>query len=173
MSLQEKLNEQNAAEKLVQANEKAENQRKERRRKTVKGSHLTDTFVKLAEEAGCDLRTNNGFHVIVGKAGKSLRIYVAKRGGIVHLLGFSVNDPACRVVSKEEAKEKHMGRVQGELTLDKTDDEVLAAFRQALTVINTPLPEAPKKERKPRKAKATEATTEAPAAPAEEAAAQA
>jgi hypothetical protein len=155
-------------EKLEQANKKAEAQKAERRRKTVKGSHLTETFLTLAREAGCDLRDNNGFHVIVGKAGKSLRIYVAKRGGIVDLLGFSVQDKAVRQISKEEAKEKHMGRVQGRLDLEQTDEAILTAYRAALVVINTPLPEPEKKPRAPRKPK--EPTTEAvqaPAAPAE------
>jgi hypothetical protein len=126
--------------KLMEANQKAEEQKAERRARVVKGSHLTQKFVDLAREAGCDIRDNTGFHVITGKAGKALRIYVARRGGIVDLLGFSVQDPAVRQISKEEAKAKHMGRVEGRLDLDKTDDEVLNAYASALKVINVPAP---------------------------------
>lgn len=126
--------------KLAEANKKAEAQKAERRARVVKGSHLTQKFVDLAKEAGCDVRENTGFHVITGKAGKSLRIYVARRGGIVDLLGFSVQDPAVRQIPKEEAKAKHMGRVQGRVDLDKTDEEVLRAYGEALKLINVPAP---------------------------------
>lgn len=149
--------------KLEQANKKAETQKAERRARVVKGSHLTEKFIELATEAGCDIRQNTGFHVIVGKAGKSLRIYVAKRGGIVDLLGFSVQDEAVTQISKELAKEKHMGRVEGRLDLEKSDEAVLNAFRQALAVINVPAPVAEPKVKRERKAK-TEATT-APVVP--------
>ena len=146
-------------EKLAQANQKAENQKAERRARAVKGSHLTETFVKLAEEAGCDVRQNTGFHVIVGKAGKGLRIYVAKRGGIVDLLGFTVQDDAVIQITKEVAKAKHMGRVEGRLDLDKSDEAVLAAYRQALDVINVPAPVVEPKPKRERKAKAETAET--------------
>ena len=147
-------------EKLAEANKKAENQKAERRARTVKGSHLTQAFVQLATEAGADIRENTGFYVIVGKSGKSQRIYVAKRGGIVDLLGFTLTDAAVRQISREEAKEKHMGRVQGRLNLELSDADILSAFKGALKVISTP---APVVERKAKKAKrATETTTVAP-----------
>lgn len=150
--LKAKLEEQNK-QKLQEATVKVAEQKKERRARTVKGSHLTETFLELARDAKCNLRANNSFHVITGAAGKSLRIYVAIRGGIVDLLGFSVNDPAVTQISAEVAKEKHMGRVQGRLDLEKPDADVIAAYKRALEVLNTPLPEkekAPKKERKPK-----------------------
>lgn len=143
--------------KLAEANKKAEAQKAERRARVVKGSHLTQKFVDLAREAGCDIRENTGFHVITGKAGKALRIYVARRGGIVDLLGFSVQDPAVRQISKDEAKAKHMGRVQGRLDLDKSDEDVLKAYGEAIRLINVPAPAKAEKKAKP----------EAPAAPAE------
>lgn len=151
--------------KLEEANKKAETQKAERRARSIKGSHLTEQFVELASKAGCDIRQNTGFHVIVGKAGKSLRIYVAKRGGIVDLLGFSVEDPAVIQISREDAKKKHMGRVFGRMDLGRTDAEVLGAYRKALVVLNTPLPEKPAKEKRERKAKP--AGTTPPAAKAE------
>jgi len=152
-------------QKLEQANQKAETQKAERRARTVKGSHLTEQFVNLAKEAGCTVRENTGFHVIVGAAGKSLRIYVARRGGIVDLLGFTVQDKSVEQISKEVAKAKHMGRVQGRMNLDLTDDEILAGFRLALGVINVPAPVVEPKVKRVRKAKETVAvetiTTEA------------
>ena len=158
-------------EKLEQANKKAEDQKAERRRKTIKGAHLTEQFVTLAKEAGCDVRENTGFHVIVGKAGKSLRIYVAKRGGIVDLLGFSVQDEAVRQISKAEAQEKHMGRVQGRLNLELSDEAVLAAYQLALGVINVPAVEVEKAPRKPR-AKKEETVEASPAVVTDEVTAQ-
>lgn len=137
-------------EKLAEANKKAEAQKAERRARSVKGSHLTDKFVKMAQDASCQVGENTGFHVIQGLAGKSLRIYVAKRGGIVDLLGFTIDVPAVKQISREEAKAKHMGRVFGRFDLDRPDEEVLAAFGKALEALNVPQPEkpakAPKKE---------------------------
>jgi hypothetical protein len=126
----------NLKEKLEQANKKVEKQRAERRARVIKGSHLTDTFVKLATDAGCDVRPNTGFHVIVGRYGKGRRIYVAKRGGIVDLLGFSVDHPAIRQVSKEEAQAKHMGKVQGRFLLDGPDEQIVEAFTAAVNCLN-------------------------------------
>jgi hypothetical protein len=130
---------ENLTEKLVEANKKAENQKAERRARTVKGSHLTKTFIDLAVAAGVDVRENTGFYVLQGVAGKALRIYVAKRGGIVDLLGFTVAGPAVRQVSKDEAKAKHMGRVQGRLNLELSDDSIIAAYREAVKLITTPV----------------------------------
>ena len=143
--------------KLAAANTKAETQKTERRARAVKGAHLTEKFVSLAKDAGCTVRENTGFYVIVGPAGKSLRIYVAIRGGIVDLLGFSVQDKAVLQISKEVAKAKHMGRVQGRLDLEKSDDEVLAAYSAALAVLSVPAPVIEPKPKRERKAKAVEA----------------
>lgn len=150
--------------KLEQANKKAEKAKAERRARAVKGSHLTEKFVAVAREAGCDIRENTGFHVITGKAGKSLRIYVAKRGGIVDLLGFSVEHDAVRQISREEAKAKHMGRVFGRLDLDKADEAVLEAYGKAVEALNVPAPEKPAAEKKV-KAKKEEAAPAVEAVP--------
>lgn len=102
----------------------------------IKGSHLTDTFVQLATNAGCDVRPNTGFHVIVGKYGKARRIYVAKRGGIVDLLGFSIEHPEVRQITREEAQAKHMGKVQGRFLLAGDDQTIIDAFTQSLARLN-------------------------------------
>lgn len=147
-------------DKLAEASEKAIKQKKERRARVIKGSNLTEQLVALAKGAGLEVRENTGFFVFSGPAGKNVRIAVAKRGGIVDLLSFSVDSPAVRQVSKEEAEAKHLGRVQGRITFDAPDDVTLAAFAQAVTVLNVPSTEPVKTPRVPRVPKAV-----TPAAP--------
>jgi hypothetical protein len=145
----------NFKELLEKASQKAIAAKAERRHRTIKGSHLTDRLLEAARVAGMEIRENSGFNVISGKAGKSVRIYVAKRGGLVDLLGFTIQDPAVIQISKEEAKLKHMGRVEGRLNFDKTDEEIVAVFGLALERLNVPGPvETPKAPRKPRAPKA-------------------
>jgi hypothetical protein len=144
-------------EKLEQANKKAETQRKERRARVVKGSHLTEQLVTIGKDAGLTMRENTGFYVFSGKAGKNVRIAIAKRGGVVDFLSFSVESPAVRQVSKQEAQDKHLGRVEGRIAFDGTDEETIAAFKQAVTVLDTERPEpvaTPKPPRTPRIPKA-------------------
>ena len=127
--------------KLAEASEKAVKQKKERRARVVKGSHLTDTLVGIAKEMGLNIRENTGFYVVSGPAGKNVRIAIAKRGGIVDFLSFTIDTPAVRQVSKEEAVEKHLGRVQGRIAFDSSDEETLEAFRNAVQVLLIPAPE--------------------------------
>lgn len=159
-------------QKLEQANKKAETARKERRARVVKGSHLTEQLVQLGRDAGLNVRENTGFYVLSGKAGKNVRIAIAKRGGVVDFLSFTVSSPAVRQVSREEAQQKHLGRVQGRIAFDGTDEETVAAFKQALVVLNTEAkveekaPKAPRAPRAPKapKAEETAAPVAAPAA---------
>ena len=156
-------------EKLAKANEKATEQKAERRARVVKGSHLTEQLVQLGKDAGLTLRENTGFYVFSGKAGKNVRIAVAKRGGVVDFLSFSVTSPAVRQVTREEAAQKHLGRVQGRIAFDGTDEETITAFKAAVEVLNTEakVEEKPAKEKKVKAEKAPEAP-EAPAAEAAE-----
>lgn len=147
-------------QKLEQANKKAETQRKERRARVVKGSHLTEQLVQLGRDAGLNVRENTGFYVLSGKAGKNVRIAIAKRGGVVDFLSFSVPSAAVRQVSREEAQQKHLGRVQGRIAFDGTDAETVEAFKQAIEVLST---EA-KVEEKPVKAPRAPKAPKAPAA---------
>ncbi len=155
-------------QKLADANKKAETQKKERRSRVVKGSNLTEQLVQLGRDAGLSVRENTGFYVLSGPAGKNVRVAIAKRGGVVDFLSFTVSSPAVRQVSREEAQQKHLGRVQGRIAFDGTDEETVAAFRLAVAVLNTPAPVAePKAPRAPKAPEAPAATAEA-LAPAQE-----
>lgn len=137
-------------QRLEQANTKAETQRKERRARVVKGSHLTDQLVKIGKDAGLTMRENTGFYVFSGKAGKNVRIAIAKRGGVVDFLSFSVDSTAVKQVSKEEAAAKHLGRVEGRIAFDGTDEETIAAFTKAVWVLNTERAEPVKAPKTPK-----------------------
>ena len=125
-------------QKLAEAGEKAVKQKKERQARAVKGAHLTEQLVQIARDAGLSIRENTGFFVISGPAGKNVRIAVAKRGGIVDFLSFTVNSPAVRQISREEAAEKHLGRVQGRIAFDGTDEETIQAYNEAVNVLLVP-----------------------------------
>ena len=130
-------------EKLAESAKKVEEQKQERRKKTVKGSHLVEQFIALARETNLTIAEDTGFYTITGRSGKTHRIRVAKRGGTVDLMAFSVEGPAVRQVSREEAKEKHFGKVCTRFVLDNPDELVLADFRKALVVIDIEPPPAP------------------------------
>ena len=136
--------------KLAEASEKAVKQKKERRARVVKGAHLVDTLVSIAKNAGLNIRENTGFYVVSGPAGKNVRIAIAKRGGVVDFLSFTVNSEAVRQVSKEEAAEKHLGRVQGRIAFDASDELTLAAFNTAVNVLLEPAKEPVKQPKAPK-----------------------
>ena len=154
-------------EKLAKANQKAETQKKERRARVVKGSHLTEQLLQIGRDAGLNVRENTGFYVLSGPAGKNVRIAIAKRGGVVDFLSFTVSSPAVRQVSREEAQQKHLGRVQGRIAFDGTDEQTIAAFKQAVAALNTPAPVVEKAPKAP-KAKKVEEPAAPVAAPAAE-----
>lgn len=142
-------------QKLEAAGKKAVEQREEKRARTIKGSHLVPQLVELAKAAECDIRSDKSFHVIVGKAGKALRVSVAQRGGVVYLVGFSIAHPAVKEITEESARARHIGRARGEFDFETGDEAIVEAFKAALERINVPAPaEEPKKERKPRVPKA-------------------
>lgn len=142
------------AQKLQAAGEKAEAQKAARRERVVKGSHLLPKLLEQATAASLNLEDMSGFTKITG-ANKKLRVLVAKKGGRVDLSGFTVEADAVRQITEQEAREKHLGKVRGQIDFNKSDDEVLAAFSAALTELkNAPAP-----------AKTEEPASEAEAAP--------
>ena len=138
--------------KLEQANEKVVKAKAERTAKVVKGAHLTEQFLSLATEAGLTVTPSKSgaFNVITGAAGKARRIYVSTRGGTVDFSGFTVETDAVNQISEEEAKAKHLGAVRGRINFNASDEDILAAYNQALTVTNTALPEKEKPVKTPR-----------------------
>ena len=151
--------------KLAEASEKVEKQRKERRTRAVKGSHLVEAIKAKCDAAGLTFRENSGFYVFSGPAGKNVRIAIARRGGVVDFLSFTVDSPAVTPITPEVAAAKHLGRVQGRIAFDGTDEETLAAIDEAIKVLLTPAVEPVKVPRAPRtpKVKVPVATAEVPA----------
>jgi len=118
-------------EKLMAAGEKAETQKQARRERVVKGAHLLPQLKDLATAAGLNVEEKSGFlKVSAGVKGKN--VYLAKKGGRVDLSGFSVEAAAIRQISEQEAREKHLGKVRGQLDFNQSDEQVLEAFTAAL-----------------------------------------
>jgi hypothetical protein len=141
------------AEKLAAAGEKAEAQKAARRERVVKGSHLLPKLKELATAAGLETKENSGFLKINGGV-KGKNVLIAKKGGRVDLSGFTVEAAAVKQLSETEAREKHLGKVRGQIDFNKTDDEVLEAFSGALVELKVAPPAPPAKA----------AATETPAA---------
>jgi hypothetical protein len=133
------------ADTLKAAGKKAVIENAARREHQVKGSHLLETLKNKAVAAGLTIVDQTSFLKITGTS-KSKRVYVAKKGGRVDLNGFTVESPAVRQMSEEEAKEKHLGNVRGQLDFEQPDGLVLEAYDAALAVLLAPAPEvqAPK-----------------------------
>lgn len=156
-------NDNEMAEKLKAAGEKAEKQKAVRRERQVRGSHLVKTsegvdgpLVTKPRDAGLEVDEKSGFLKITG-ATKGRAIYVAKKGGRVDLSGFTVQASAVKQITEEEARDKHLGKVRGQLDFTQADADVLAAFDLALAELGGPKPAASP-------APAAEAAPEAPKA---------
>jgi hypothetical protein len=132
-------------EKLKKAGKKAEAQKAARRERTVKGSHLLPQLLSEDRVKGLTTEDKSGFTKIVGKT-KGRAIYVAKKGGRVDLSGFTVESPAVAQITEEDARQKHLGKVRGQLDFNAADDAVLAAYDAALEVLAQEPAEAPKAE---------------------------
>lgn len=141
-------NESGMAEKLENAGKLAEEQKAQRRERAVKGSHLLAAHLELAKRDGLTVQDKTGFHRIVGVAtGKA--VYVAKKGGRIDLSGFTIDHSAVSQLTAEEAKDRHLGKVRGQLDFNQSDEDVTAAYLLALEELLVPPPApAPKAEKK-------------------------
>lgn len=156
------------AEKLENAGKKAEKQKAERRERTVKGSHLQTAFVTLAKETGLTYVEKSGFAQVQGKR-KNHKVYIALKGGRVDFSGFSVQHEAVTQISEEEAKTQHLGRVRGSIDFDKSDEQVMEAFKAGLAeLLVEPPPELKKAPAAKKEETKVETTTEQPAATSEQ-----
>jgi hypothetical protein len=154
-------------ERLRAAGKKVETERAERKTKTVKGGHLKDAFLEKAKLTdGLNVEEKSGFYKITGPT-KGRTVYLATKGGRVDLSGFSVDHPAVVQISAEEAKEKHIGKVRGQLDFEQDDEAVTAAFSAALVELSAEVPEEPKPE-KPKKEKKAPRPPKAEKEPSEE-----
>ena len=115
--------------KLIAAGKKVERQRKERRARTVKGSHLVDAMIDATKEFTVDKKSS--FYKITGTQ-KGRAVYVLIKGGRVDLSGFNIDDIAVVKITEEEAKKRHLGRVRGQLNFAHPDSVVMESFRTIL-----------------------------------------
>lgn len=120
--------------RLIGAGEKVVKMRTERRSKQVKGSHLLDDMLKTARDF--DIDEKSSFYKITGKM-KDKAVYVVRKGGRVDLSGFAVEHPAITTISEEEARQRHLGRVRGQINFKENDDSVMDAFTKALEYLTT------------------------------------
>lgn len=154
-------------EKLDAANKKAEDQKAAARAKVVKGAHLLNALLDEKTLDGLTVEENKSFKKITGIA-KGKAVYVAKKGGRVDLSGFTLDSPAVTKLTEEEARDKNIGRVRGQFNFGASDDEVLAAYAEALAELRIPTPEPEPKVKAPKAAapaptETTETTPEASA----------
>mgnify|MGYP005811719051 CR=1 FL=1 len=138
--------------KLEAAGQKAEEQKAERRARVVKGSHLLPEINKLVTESGLKTKDNTGFLIVFGNE-NGRKICVAKKGGRVDISGFDLSNPAVISITAEEAKEKHLGKVRGQVDFDQDDAAVLGAVSAALASLQEVV-EKPAPAKKEKKAKA-------------------
>lgn len=134
--------------RLNNATKKIQDEETQRREKTVKGSHLLQPMLEIANKQGLKVEERTGFHKITG-AVKNIVVYLAKKGGRVDLSGFDIDAEGVTKISKEEAQAKHIGKVRGQLNFELPDETVLAAFTAAVAFVAAAKPE----EKKPKVAK--------------------
>jgi len=118
-------------QKLEEAGRKVERQKKERRSRVVVGSHLLDEMLRMASSVGLCVDENKSFHKITGTVEKRA-VYIATKGGRVDLSGFDIDHPSCNKISEDDAKQRHLGRVRGQLDFSKGDVQTIEAFEKAL-----------------------------------------
>lgn len=117
--------------KLLAAGRKVERQKKERRAKTIKGSHLLDDMLQSAESKNKTVDKKSGFYKITSNT-KGHAVYVSIKGGRVDLSGFCIEHDSVKPISAEEAKSRHIGRVRGQIDFTKDDNSIMEAFNLAL-----------------------------------------
>jgi len=122
--------------RLVSAGKKVERQRKERRQRQVKGSHLLDEMLSLAGKSGLQQEEKSSFYKISGST-KGRYVYVATKGGRVDLSGFCFDHKAVTTITEDEATRRHLGKVRGTLNFDVGDESAMQAYQKALSLLNS------------------------------------
>ena len=119
--------------RLIAAGKKVERQRKERRQRQVKGSHLLEEMLSAA--SGFEIDEKSSYYKIMGTA-KGRKVYVAVKGGRVDISGFSMDHPCVTNISADEARKRHLGSVRGQFDFTMPDPNVMEAFEKALQMLN-------------------------------------
>lgn len=157
------------ADKLAAAGEKAKAAKAARTMKVVKGASLNPTFLEAVTAAGLKSEEKSGFYKVTSDA-KGKALYLARKGGRVDLSGFTVTNDAVTQISEETAREKHLGKVRGQLNFElagtpEGEAQLTAAFKAALVELAVPLPVVEKPAKAPKAPKAeTAPAADAPAA---------
>lgn len=119
--------------KLKEAAKKIEAETAEKREIRSGGSlSLVTPMLDIAKQMGLSCDEKSGFYKIVG-AQKGRAVYLAKRGGRVDISGFTVDDVVgVTVISEEEAKRRHIGKVRGQMLFDGSDETLVSSFKTVL-----------------------------------------
>ena len=153
----ETLTTEQLTERLAQGAKIVEAEAKSRREREVKGSHLLEPMLAaLRAEPTLHVEEKTGFFKATLVGSKGNVINVARKGGRVDFCGFTVDSPALVQVSKEDAKARHLGKVQAQMDFTKTDEEVMTAFNAGIAILLVPIPGSVKPPRKPKVDKVVE-----------------
>lgn len=105
---------------------------KTRKRKHERDPEFTKKLVDMAIESGLSVERKKTFHKVTGpQPGRAL--YVAVDALRADFNGFTVDHPAVRQISAEEARDSHLGGVRGQLKFedrDAAEEAFIAALGQ-------------------------------------------
>jgi hypothetical protein len=113
------------------ADDQAKQMMVEIREQKVTGSKLVDRLLDVASTKRLIVEDKAGFHKIRGNK-KGVCVYLLKKGGRADLSGFCVEHPAVVPMSAEEARERHLGRVRGQVNFSCNDERVVDAWEAVL-----------------------------------------
>lgn len=122
-------------EKLKEAEKKWEKQNLDRRIKNVRGFHLLEKMIGMADNKTYTVDKKSVYYKITG-ASKDKKLYVSINGGRVDLNGFSIEEKAIREIGIDVAKKKHLGRTKAQLDFSCNDEEIMIAYKKALEELN-------------------------------------
>lgn len=132
------VNEVEYVKKLTNANEAVEEIVREKRSKRVSGSHLYDDMMNMVNSSKTlFINDKTGYHQIMSNASKKAKtsVYLAKKGGKAYLTNFCIDDVGVKPMSEAEAREKHLGRVRGQIDFERDDATVMKAWENVLKTL--------------------------------------
>lgn len=107
----------------------------ERRTERTKAGALLDQMLDAVHALQLAVEEKAGFHKIVRSRG-TRRIYLAKKGGRADLSGFSIEHPAVAQLTREQARERHLGQVRGQVDFSRSAEEIMDAWARALAELD-------------------------------------
>lgn len=120
------------AKQINKTNETIKISMKEKRSKRVSGTHLLESMLQDVKDLRLVVEEKSGFYKIFGNK-KGVCIYLANKGGRADLSGFSLDIPGIKIISEEAAKERHLGKVRGQVDFDRDDKIIMEAWRKVLS----------------------------------------